>query len=140
MLQYMPLYGHTLHPCSNVKHQVMAHISDYGTSAIYTNDISVFLNTTISLVVLIKTSVYCRLASRILQSMLGLCCNKMHSAMTNQYDRDDGIDNNRNEDGNGDNNAASVEGYNGPIFDPVARPQSRLGLAEEDWLTKTIVL
>ena len=35
----------------NVNHKFITHTKDYGTSAIYTNDISVLKNTTISLVV-----------------------------------------------------------------------------------------
>ena len=56
--------------------------------------------------------------------MLGLCCNETYGTMTNH----DGGDNNGNEDINDDDNAASGLGYDGPIFDPITMPWSRLGI------------
>ena len=39
-----------------------------------------------------------------------------------------------------DDNAASGSGSNGPIFNPIVTPQSRLGLTEEGWLTTITAL
>ena len=47
--------------------------------------------------------------------------------MTNYHYGDDNIDNNRNEDGNDDDNAASGSGSDGPIFDPIMTPRSNRG-------------
>ena len=44
----------------------------------------------------------------VLQSILGLCCNKTYGAMTNNDDRDYYGDGNINQDGNNDNNAALI--------------------------------
>ena len=96
----------------------MTHAGYYGTSALETNDISVFWNTGLLLVIYIKTSVYGTLTSVVLRSMLGLCIEK-HMTMTN-YDNGYYY---RNEDGNeyinDDNNSASVSGSGGLIFDTI---------------------
>ena len=42
-------------------------------------------------------------------------------------------DNDRNEDRNNEDNA--VPGSDGPIFNPITMPRSRLGIVEEDWVT-----
>ena len=47
---------------------------------------------------------------------------------------DDG-DDDGNEDGNDDDYAAAGSGSDGPIFDTITTPRSRLGLAEEDRAT-----
>ena len=72
--------------------------------------------------------------------MLGLCYDKTYGAMTNHYNGDDEGDNNGNEDGNYDDNAASGSGSDGPIFGPIVMPLSRLGLAEEYRMTKTMAM
>ena len=72
--------------------------------------------------------------------MLGLCCNETYGVMTNHGDRYDDRDNDRNEDGNDEDNAASGSGSDGPIFDPIMTPRSRLGLAEENRATKMTAL
>ena len=65
--------------------------------------------------------------------MIGLCCYETYGAMTNHDDGDDDGDKDRNEYKNYDDNAASVSGYGGPIFDPIAMPQScRGGLGDDD--------
>ena len=53
----------------------MAHTEDYGTSAIYTNDIAVSWNTVLSFIVQSKTEVYGTLRELVLRSMIGLCSN-----------------------------------------------------------------
>ena len=49
--------------------------------------------------------------------------------MIKYYDRDDNRDNNGNKYGNIDDNSAAVSGSDGPIFDPIMTPWSRLGIA-----------
>ena len=60
--------------------------------------------------------------------------------MTNHNDGYDNIYNGGNEEGNDDDNATSGSGSDGPIFDPIATPWSRLGIAEDDWATTTMVM
>ena len=60
--------------------------------------------------------------------------------MTNHDNGDDNGYHSKNEDGNDYDNAASGSGSNDPNFDTIATPWSRLGLAEENWVTKTFVL
>ena len=72
--------------------------------------------------------------------MLDLCCEETYIAMTNHVDRYYYGDNDRNEDGNDDDNAASRSGSDGPIFNPISAPRSRLGLAEKYEATTTMVL
>ena len=67
--------------------------------------------------------------------MLGLCSNKTCSAITKHDDGEVKKYNYGNKDGNYYNNASSALVSNGPIFDPIATPWSRLSLAEEDWAT-----
>ena len=55
-------------------------------------------------------------------------------------DGDNDGDNDGNEDGNDDDNAAAGSGSDGPIFDPISTPHSRLGFAEEDRATKATEL
>ena len=52
--------------------------------------------------------------------------------MTKQDDGDDDGANDGNEDKNDNNNAAAGSGSDGPIFDPITTPRSRLILAEEE--------
>ena len=81
----------------------------------------------------LKTAVYGTLTAVVLRSMLGLCCVKTYSAMTNYYngddDRDDDGDDNGdddgNADGNDDDNTTSGSGSDGPIFNPITTPRSR---------------
>ena len=77
------------------------------------------------------SEVYFILTAGILQSMIGVCCDKTYGAMTNHYNEDDNGDNNGNEDENDDDNATFGSGSDGPIFDPIVMPRSCLGLAEE---------
>ena len=72
--------------------------------------------------------------------MLGLCCEETYGETTNHNKVEEDVDNNRNEDGNDDNNAASGSESDGPIFDPIVRPRSCLGISEEDWATTTTSL
>ena len=64
--------------------------------------------------------------------MLGLCCDKTYGAMMKYDDRYDNRDNDVNEDGNEDKNAADISGSDGPIFNPIMTPWSRIGLAEDN--------
>ena len=65
----------------------------------------------------------------ILQSMLGLYCDKKYGAMTKYEDRDEERDNDRNKYGNenDNNNSATRSVSYGPIFDPITTPWSRGG-------------
>ena len=58
--------------------------------------------------------------------MLGLCCDKTCGATMNYDERDDSGGNDRNEDGNNNDSAASGSGYDGPIFNPITMPWSRV--------------
>ena len=64
--------------------------------------------------------------------------------MKNHNNGDDDGNNGGNkdgkQDGNDDGNATSRLGSDDPIFDPIAMPRSRLGLAEEGWATTTAAL
>ena len=51
----------------------MSHTEYYGTGDIYTNDITVLLNTGLLLIFLSKTAVYGTLTAAVLQSIIGLC-------------------------------------------------------------------
>ena len=97
----------------NVKHHFRAHTADYGLVpyipmilqyyeilAYYYYYFSSFIGT---------------LKSVVLRSMLGLFYDETYGAMTNYDDRD----NNRNKDRNDDDNATSISGSYGPIFDPI---------------------
>ena len=72
--------------------------------------------------------------------MLGLCCDKTYGAMMKYDDRYDNRDNDVNEDGNEDKNAADISGSDGPIFNLIATPRSRLIIAEEHRATTTTTL
>ena len=52
--------------------------------------------------------------------MIGLCCDKIYSAMKNYNSGDE----NRNKDGNDDNNSTSGSVYNGLIFNMILIPWS----------------
>ena len=53
--------------------------------------------------------------------------------MTKYDDRDDDGNNEVNEDRNDDDNAASASVSNGPIFDKITTPWSRLGHSFVTW-------
>ena len=72
--------------------------------------------------------------------MLGLCCNKTYGAMKHHKNRNYSRDNDRNEDGNDDDSAASGLVADGPIIYPITMPRSLLGLVEEDRGTITTEL
>ena len=72
--------------------------------------------------------------------MICVFCDKTYGIINKYNNRYDDRYNGVNEDGNDNDNAAARSGSDGPIFDPITTPQSRLGLAEEDWATTTIVL
>ena len=72
--------------------------------------------------------------------MLDLCCDETYGAMTNHDDGNDSGDNDRNKDKNDDSNVASGPGSDGPVFNPIATPRSRLGIAEDYWATTTTAL
>ena len=76
--------------------------------------------------------------------MLFLCCDEICGAMTNHYygyyNRDDDRDNDGNKDGNNHSNDDPGSGSGGPIFNPIATPQSWLGLADEDQAMMTKML
>ena len=59
--------------------------------------------------------------------------------MTNHDVEDDDGDNDGNEDGDDNDNYASRSGSDGPIFNPIVTPLSRLGLAEEDQAKTTLL-
>ena len=58
--------------------------------------------------------------------MLGPCCNKTYTALTNYKDgydnEDDDVNDYWNEYGNNEDNATSASGFDGPIFDPITSP------------------
>ena len=58
----------------------------------------------------------------VLQSIVGLFCNKTYSAMTDYDDEDDEGYHVGNKDGNDNDNAASISGSYGPIFDLITAP------------------
>ena len=60
--------------------------------------------------------------------------------MTKYDERDDNRDNDGNEFVNDDDNATAVSVSDGPIFDPITMPWSRLGLADEDRATTATLL
>ena len=76
--------------------------------------------------------------------MLGLWCKKTYGAMTNHDGGDDNGNNdgnnNGNEDWNNEDNVAFGLGSDGPIFDLIFTPWSRLSLTEDDQATTTMAL
>ena len=72
--------------------------------------------------------------------MLGLLCDEKYVSMKNHDGRYDEEDNYGNKYGNDIDNAAFGSRSDGPIFDPIATPQSCLNLVEEDWVTMMTAL
>ena len=60
--------------------------------------------------------------------------------MTNHDDGDYGGDNDINDHGNDDNNAASGLGFNGPIFDPNTTLWILLSVVDEDQATMKMAI
>ena len=60
--------------------------------------------------------------------------------MKKYLDRDDEGDNDGNNDRNNNDNATDRSSSDGPVFDTITTPRSRLGLAEEKQATTVMVL